>query len=89
MGKGGFQVFELPSFWEGERAGGRTNAIRDMGTDHVISGPMGGLKKLHQTDRTTDGHGGSMTKKTKKTSTYPHSKLCKSHQTKRNHKFAK
>ena len=42
--------------------------MRGLGTNHVISGPMRGLKKLHsisqtnrQTDKQTDGHGESMT----------------------------
>ena len=49
-------------FW----GGGSTN--ERPGTDHLISGPMGGLKKLHpmaqtnrQTHTQTDGHGNSMT----------------------------
>ena len=36
-----------------------------MGTDHVISGPMRGLKKWiqwrKQTDKQAEGHGDSMT----------------------------
>ena len=40
--------------------------MRGLGTDHVISGPMRGLKKNRvrwrkHTDRHTDGHGDSMT----------------------------
>ena len=38
--------------------------MRGLGTDHAISGPMRGLKKLHtmaQTDKQTDNHGHSMT----------------------------
>ena len=42
--------------------------MRGLGTDHVISGPMRGLKKLHlmaqttrETDRQTSGHRDSMT----------------------------
>ena len=38
--------------------------MRGLGTDHVISGPMTGFKKLHvraQTDNHIDGHGDSMT----------------------------
>ena len=41
--------------------------MRGLGTDHVISGPMRGLKKTasngadKQTHRHTDGHGDSMT----------------------------
>ena len=44
--------------------------MRGLGTDHGISGPMRGLKKTasnganKQTDRTTDGHGDSMTEST-------------------------
>ena len=38
--------------------------MRGLGTDHVISGQMRGLKKLHpmaETHRHTDRHGNSMT----------------------------
>ena len=38
--------------------------MRGLGTDHVNSGPIIGLKKLHpiaQTDTQTDGHGDSKT----------------------------
>ena len=38
--------------------------MRGLGTDHLISGPMRGLKNCiqwrKQTDRTKDGHGDSM-----------------------------
>ena len=46
---------------EGRREGG---PIRGLGTDHVISLPMRGLKKLHpiaHTDTQTDGHADYMT----------------------------
>ena len=38
--------------------------MRGLGADHVISGPMRGLKKMHpmaQTNKQTDGHGDSKT----------------------------
>ena len=38
--------------------------MRGLGTDHVIVGPMRGLKKMHpmaQTNRQTSGHRDSMT----------------------------
>ena len=54
---GGFRVFKFPSF-QGGRDGGREGGPkRGLGTDHVISGPMRGLKKLQlmaHTDRQTD-----------------------------------
>ena len=56
-----FQVSRFPSF-QGQREGGmewgrKGGTMRGRWTDHVISGPMGGLKKLHplgQTDKPTD-----------------------------------
>ena len=55
-----FVCSELPSFQEGRERG----PMRGLGTDHVISGPMKGIKKKTASDganRQTDGHGHSMT----------------------------
>ena len=49
----GFQVSEVPSF-QGRKGGREGELMRGLATDHMISGPMGGLKNLHQmvqTDR--------------------------------------
>ena len=59
------KLFDLFIFlWLGQGGGKRTN--ERPGTDHVIPGPMIGLKKLHfwfkHLDIQTDGHGNSMTK---------------------------
>ena len=51
--------FIYPSFREGGGGGGGWWPMRDLGTDHVISGPMRGLDKKCMTngqkDTSTDG----------------------------------
>ena len=66
-----FQISKFPSFQvskEGGREGGKEEGpLRGLGTKHVISGSMRGLKKYasdgadRQTNRQTSGHHDSMT----------------------------
>ena len=57
-------IFKWEVAWFFSKGGGSTNERPE--TDHVISGPMTGLKKTApngadgHTDRQTDGHGDSM-----------------------------